>query len=1218
MAKQVINIGAIANDGTGDPVRTAFDKSNDNFTELYGKPDLSLSANTLTLTRADGSTDTVDLSIYLDEDSRSISSGTVNESGIVTFIRDDASTFTLDLSALLLVTSVNNQVGAVVLDADDINDASTTNKFTTAEDISKLSGIEENADITDTTNVTASGALMDSEVTDLAGIKAITISTLQPKPSEGAFANGDKTKLDGVEENADVTDTNNVTAAGALMDSEVVNLSQVKAFDSSDYATAAQGTLADSAQQPLAEGAFVDGDKTKLDSIEANADATDAASVTAAGALMDSEVTDLTGIKGVTVSTLQVKPSEGAFTDGDKTKLNSIESGAEVNRTDGAIRDIVGGMLGGTETGISVTYQNGTGDIDFVVESQTDENFTTADHSKLNGIEVGAEVNTVDSVNTQTGAVVLDSDDISEGTTNRYDQTVSLAAGTNITVTGTYPSFTIESANTNTQLSTEEVQDIVGAMFTGNTQTGITVTYQDDDGTIDLSTSIGDITEVLVGGGLVGGGTTGSVTITHEDTSGQASVNNSGRTYIQGVTLDDYGHVTGLTSATESVSNTDTNYFLDGITKSGNVLTFSVSGATNQTYTFGSNAFTSTAIPTNNSDLPNGAGYATTAEVNTAISNVIDTAPANLDTLNELAAALGDDANFASTVTTALAGKQAVGTYNTIIGTDTDINTSGSTIVDNINVTDGVITSMGTRVLTLADLGYTGATNANNYSHPTFNGDDFSIDTGALTGATVISDLDINITTNSQGHVTDTNGTVATRNLTLANLGYTGATNANYITNNNQLTNGAGYTTNTGTITSVSTSAGLDGAATSGGVTISLDLSELTDMTAAVSTTVDELILLDNGAERRKRFSEIFGSNAYNSTTIPTNNNQLTNGASYLTTSGKAADSNLLDGLDLHTGRNNVANRVVRTNGSGYAEFGWINTTSGNTTNTITDIYVNTNDGYIRKATGAHFRSQVTDAYYTNNAGDITNVTAGGGLTGGGTSGSVTVSHSNTSSQASVNNSGRTYIQDISLDTYGHITSITSATETVVNTDTNTTYSADGNYGMTLSGTAFRLENDRRRNSTSTDVHTGNTHDYTFYDASHGIRWYTAGAEEMRLENDGDLHVDGDVIAFSTTVSDERLKDNIITIDSALDKVEALRGVSYTWNEGNRKGKSEIGVIAQEVEKVFPDIVHDKKLPFVNDKEYKTVDYEKLTAVLIEAVKELSQEVKELKKQING
>lgn len=57
-------------------------------------------------------------------------------------------------------------------------------------------------------------------------------------------------KLDLIEDNADVTDTANVTAAGALMDSEVTNLAEVKAFDSADYATAAQGALADTAVQP--------------------------------------------------------------------------------------------------------------------------------------------------------------------------------------------------------------------------------------------------------------------------------------------------------------------------------------------------------------------------------------------------------------------------------------------------------------------------------------------------------------------------------------------------------------------------------------------------------------------------------------------------------------------------------------------------------------------------------------------------------------------------------------------------------------------------------------------------------------------------------------------------------------------------------------------------------------------------------------------------------
>ena len=66
-----------------------------------------------------------------------------------------------------------------------------------------------------------------------------------------------------------------------------------------------------------------------------------------------------------------------------------------------------------------------------------------------------------------------------------------------------------------------------------------------------------------------------------------------------------------------------------------------------------------------------------------------------------------------------------------------------------------------------------------NYTHPTHDGDDIDIDTTALTGATVISDLDINITTDTLGHVTDANASVSTRDLTLSDLGYTGATNAN-------------------------------------------------------------------------------------------------------------------------------------------------------------------------------------------------------------------------------------------------------------------------------------------------------------------------------------------------------------------------------------------------------------------------------------------------------
>ena len=98
--------------------------------------------------------------------------------------------------------------------------------------------VEDGADVTDTANVTAAGALMDSELTDLAGVKGVTISTLQPKPSEGAFADGDKTKLDGIEASADVTDATNVAAAGALMKTATVNTNAspgASAADSGEY-----------------------------------------------------------------------------------------------------------------------------------------------------------------------------------------------------------------------------------------------------------------------------------------------------------------------------------------------------------------------------------------------------------------------------------------------------------------------------------------------------------------------------------------------------------------------------------------------------------------------------------------------------------------------------------------------------------------------------------------------------------------------------------------------------------------------------------------------------------------------------------------------------------------------------------------------------------------------------------------------------------------------
>jgi len=105
----------------------------------------------------------------------------------------------------------------------------------------------------------------------------------------------------------------------------------------------------------------------------------------------------------------------------------------------------------------------------------------------------------------------------------------------------------------------------------------------------------------------------------------------------------------------------------------------------------------------------------------------------------------------------------------------------------------------------------------------------------------------------------------------------------------------------------------------------------------------------------------------------------------------------------------------------------------------------------------------------------------------------------------------------------------------------------------------------------------------------------------------GAILATNDVVAFAS--SDERLKENVEIIGSAVEKVEAINGVSFDWipMEGvHVHSGHDVGVIAQEVEKVLPELVTTR------DNGYKAVKYDKLTAVLIQAVKELSDRVKTL------
>jgi hypothetical protein len=120
-----------------------------------------------------------------------------------------------------------------------------TNAFTDAEQ-AKLA----NQSGTNTGDQDISGiATNASDILALESEQITQNSAIALNTAKRTYPLVDENKLSGIETGADVTDTANVTAAGALMDSEVVNLEQVKAFDSRDYATAAQGSLADTALQ---------------------------------------------------------------------------------------------------------------------------------------------------------------------------------------------------------------------------------------------------------------------------------------------------------------------------------------------------------------------------------------------------------------------------------------------------------------------------------------------------------------------------------------------------------------------------------------------------------------------------------------------------------------------------------------------------------------------------------------------------------------------------------------------------------------------------------------------------------------------------------------------------------------------------------------------------------------------------------------------------------
>jgi len=372
---------------------------------------------------------------------------------------------------------------------------------------------------------------------------------IQQPPSEGAFVDGDKTKLDGIEASADVTDTANVTSAGALMDSEVTNLAQVKAFDSSDYATAAQGTTADAAL-PKAGG-------TMTGDITFSATQTfDAGDLT--GTLPAIDGSNLTNVAASTVNVTE-----------------SSDDNANYN------------VLFGDTTGTGNVQMAPTQDDGGLVFNPATNTLAVANIQLDNEIRHNADTDT--KISFDTDSIQLEAGGFSiltakrDGTTNvtQFFGDAYLSTNVNVvfegstddgfetTLTVTDPTadrtITLPDATGTVALTSDIQQPPSEGAFVDGDKTkldGIESGATADQTASEILTAIKTVDGT--GSGLdadtLDGNHASAFLTAHPNISAASSSDNSGRTYIQDITLDSNGHVTSIATATETVTDTDTTY----------------------------------------------------------------------------------------------------------------------------------------------------------------------------------------------------------------------------------------------------------------------------------------------------------------------------------------------------------------------------------------------------------------------------------------------------------------------------------------------------------------------------------------------------------------------------------------------------------------------------------------------------------------------------------
>ena len=804
-------------------------------------------------------------------------------------------------------------------------------------------------------------------------------------------------------------------------------------------------------------------------------------------------------------------------------------------------------------------------------------------------------------------------------------------------------------------ISDEAIQDMVGAMVTGNTETDITVTYQDGDGTLDF---VLDNTTVTAG-------SYGSTTS------------------IPSFTVDGKGRLTNVSpvSIATTLSISDDNLDTDTVDLLNDTLTFSEGEGINAVVT--NNKVTISAELASSSNK----GVASFSTDNFSVSNGVVTIKNNgvilgTETTGNYMSGISGTANEIEVSHTPGEGSSAtVGLPNSVtittnlttgqdvfVGRNLDV--TGNAVIDGNLTVSGTTTTVNTETVTIADNII--LLNSDATGTPSQNGG-IEIERGSSTNVQLRWNE-----ANDYWQVGEGNDPIYSRVAT-----------ANWLNVGGGLT----YNSTTGQFAHTDTSS--QSSVNNSGNTFIQDISvdaygHITDLVSSTVVVGDGTVTLSAGTYLNG--GNAFTTNQSNSETITFNHDNTTR--SNTTNSSAPAFGGTFTAIDsltsnatghvtgvntrtitipsLPTYDNYVSWTFMEGNGS---ETGAI--TSGDTLHfeqgsgmqvektaddqlTFTNTDLGSSQNIFKRIIPEAADGSDLDTITADNNNDIFYIRAGGGitLTSDAVNDRMTIAHTDTSSQASSNNSGRTYIQDITLDTYGHVTGIATASETVTNTNKLTTFQVEDGDGteVTIShAKEWKFKEGGGVNINWTDTTPGSNADpfdlefkiNTGVTAGNGLtgggtlnatrtihvgagNGITVAADEVKMSGSytGSFSATGNITAYS---SDERLKNNIVAISDPIEKLKSIGGYSYTWNEEasaavgfTPESKDEHGVIAQEIQKVIPDAV--TSAPFDTDEDgnsksgedYLTVRYERIVPLLIEAIKDQQAQIDKLKEQLQG